>query len=71
MPCTTVPAGIVTVGSWTKLTYAGYDDWTLPTIKQFYSFIDFSTAITNEVGQTDYAYYWSSTTHSNWTNQAG
>jgi len=30
-----------------------------------------ATAIINEAGQTDYAYYWSSTTHSNWTNEPG
>ncbi len=27
-----------------------------------------STQITNEAGQADYPYYWSSTTHANWTN---
>ncbi len=30
-----------------------------------------TTSITNEAGETDYAFYWSSTTHSNWTDQAG
>lgn len=30
-----------------------------------------ATAIINEVGETDYSFYWSSTTHSNWTNQSG
>jgi len=30
-----------------------------------------STAINNEAGQTDYAAYWSGTTHSNWSNMAG
>ena len=30
-----------------------------------------ATPITNESGQTDYAFYWSSTTHANWTNQPG
>jgi len=29
------------------------------------------TAITNEAGQTDYPYYWSATTHANWSNVAG
>jgi hypothetical protein len=28
-------------------------------------------AITNEAGQTDYAFYWSSTTHANWTASPG
>ena len=30
-----------------------------------------ATSITNEAGETDYPYYWSSTTHSNWTSSAG
>lgn len=30
-----------------------------------------STPIKNEAGQSDYPFYWSSTTHSNWTNKAG
>lgn len=30
-----------------------------------------STQITNEAGQTDYGFYWSSTTHSNWSNVSG
>jgi hypothetical protein len=30
-----------------------------------------ATAITNEVGETDYAYYWSGTTHVNWTENPG
>jgi hypothetical protein len=30
-----------------------------------------STSITDEAGKTDYAYYWSSTTHASWTNQPG
>jgi hypothetical protein len=29
------------------------------------------TAITNEAGQTDYPFYWSSTTHANWTTMPG
>ena len=36
--------------------------------------IDFlfnTTSITNEAGVTDYAYYWSSTTHANWTADSG
>ena len=30
-----------------------------------------ATSITNEGGQTDYAFYWSSTTHANWTDNPG
>ena len=30
-----------------------------------------ASAITNEAGQTDYAFYWSSTTHANWTDTPG
>jgi hypothetical protein len=30
-----------------------------------------ATAITNEAGQTDYPFYWSSTTHANWTATPG
>ncbi|MBI9049599.1 MAG: DUF1566 domain-containing protein [Anaerolineaceae bacterium] len=30
-----------------------------------------TTPITNEAGETDYSFYWSSTTHANWTNQSG
>ncbi|MDY7079810.1 MAG: DUF1566 domain-containing protein, partial [Chloroflexota bacterium] len=30
-----------------------------------------ATAITNEAGETDYGFYWSSTTHANWTDQPG
>jgi Protein of unknown function (DUF1566) len=29
------------------------------------------TEITNEAGEADYGYYWSSTTHANWSNNAG
>jgi hypothetical protein len=29
------------------------------------------TSIKNEAGKTDYPFYWSSTTHSNWTKKAG
>ena len=29
------------------------------------------TEITNEAGETDYPFYWSSTTHANWTDQEG
>jgi len=29
------------------------------------------TEITNEAGESDYPFYWSSTTHSNWTDQSG
>ncbi len=30
-----------------------------------------ATSITNEAGETDYAFYWSNTTHANWTDQSG
>ena len=30
-----------------------------------------ATAITNEGGETDYPFYWSSTTHANWTSSPG
>lgn len=30
-----------------------------------------TTPIINEAGETDYAFYWSGTTHANWTNTAG
>ncbi len=30
-----------------------------------------ATSITNEAGQTDYPFYWSGTTHSNWSDSAG
>jgi hypothetical protein len=29
------------------------------------------TSFTNEAGQADYGYYWSSTTHANWTSNSG
>lgn len=30
-----------------------------------------ATAITNEAGETDYGFYWSGTTHANWTDNPG
>ena len=30
-----------------------------------------ATAITNEAGETDYSFYWSGTTHANWTDTPG
>ena len=30
-----------------------------------------TTSITNEAGETDYAFYWSGTTHANWTDNSG
>jgi len=30
-----------------------------------------ASSITNEAGQTDYEFYWSSTTHANWTDEPG
>jgi len=64
-----------------SLDLAGRADWRLPGAKELQSIVDYtrapslgsaaidpvfdSTAITNEGGQLDYPYYWTSTTHAN------
>jgi hypothetical protein len=62
------------------LSFAGHDDWRLPSAKELQSIVDYTrspdttgsaaidllfdcTAITNDEGAADFAYYWTGTTH--------
>lgn len=65
-----------------NLEYAGYSDWRLPDVKELQSIVDYTrspaidplfncTQITNEAGEVDYPFYWSSTTHANWSTVGG
>jgi hypothetical protein len=68
-------------------SYLGYTGWRLPNAKELQSILDYTrspdttgsaaidplfsaTRITNEAGEADYPYYWSSTTHFRWDGTA-
>jgi hypothetical protein len=71
------------------LTFAGHDDWRLPSAKELQSIVDYTrspstsataaidpayfdtTAITDEGGEANYPFYWTGTTHANWTETSG